>query len=198
MTDYLYETIMRLLPYDKSSWLDRDAMAWCEGCVERLASRIKAKAEAMRTPDYASQGEQGYSTAIMVRNMAEAERVANYDAVNGAGAWARKLAADAKYEAERPEREARWALEAKAIRDREAAKLLAETPEERAKRARREEKERKASEAYSRRYWNREDRKAGREQEKRGSHAFRSGAAAGDSIGIDPQVGTTDKKGLRQ
>ena len=51
MADYLYATVMRLLPYDKSTWLSSDALAWCDGCVERLAERVKEKAEAQRTPD---------------------------------------------------------------------------------------------------------------------------------------------------
>jgi hypothetical protein len=83
MGDYLYATIMRLLPYDKTSRLSADAIAWCEGCVARLSERIAAKAEAMRTPDYAAQGEAGYCTAIAVRDMAAAEEIGNYEAEHG-------------------------------------------------------------------------------------------------------------------
>lgn len=69
--------------------------------------------------------------------MAAKEEAGNYDVINGAGAWARKLARAAEYEATRAEREARWALEAQEAEQRAAAKLLAETPEQKAKRLRR-------------------------------------------------------------
>jgi uncharacterized protein DUF2786 len=184
MTDYLYATIMRLLPYDKSTWLTAEALAWCDGCVDRLIVRIEAKAAAMRAPDYAAQGEHGYTTAIMVRSMAESERIANYDAVNGKDAWANKVARDAEYERTRPEREARWALEARQRQEAEAAKLLAETPEQKAKRLKAEEKEARASE----RYWAREDRKTERAEAKLNSHAYRSGKAVAETIGLDSQL----------
>jgi len=193
MGDYLYATIMRLLPYDKSSWLSSDAIAWCDGCVERLAERIKEKAEAQRTPDYAAQGEAGYSTALAIRSMAEAEDIGNYDAEHGKGAWARKLERDAKYAedsklwvAEQQERATRMELEL-------AARLAAETPQERAKREKAEARERKRREEYSERYWDRQDRKAWKESHRRSSDAFKSGVKAGGSIGIDAQVGAGSK-----
>jgi hypothetical protein len=188
MTDYLYGTIMRLLPYDKSTRLSSDAMAWCDGCVDRLTERVAAKARALRTPDYAAQGEAGYATAIMVRGMAEAEEAANHDAIHGKGAWVKKTAIEAEYERTWPEREARWAAEAKALRDKEAAKLLAETPAEKKQREAKERRERRESEAYSRRYWAREDRREERAEARRSSDAYKSGAATGAAIGLDGQV----------
>ena len=197
MTDYLYGTIMRLLPYDKSTWLTADALAWCDGCVDRLIERIDAKTRDMRTPDYAAQGEQGYCTAIAVRNMAEAENIANYDAINGKGAWAKKLQREADYEAGRAVREAQWALEAKQRREAEEAKLLAETPEDKAKRLKREAKEAKESAAYSRRYWAREDRRAERADAKLNSYAYQSGKRVAESIGLDSQLANgAERKGL--
>ena len=98
-----------MIPYDKTTWLSADALAWCDGIVDRLLERIAAKAEAQRTPDYAAQGETAYCTAIAVRNMAESERIANYDAQNGKGAWAKKVARDAAWEADAPARRARRA-----------------------------------------------------------------------------------------
>ena len=189
MGDYLYATVMRLLPYDKSSWLSADALAWCDGCVERLAERIAARAEAMRTPDYASQGEAGYSTALAMRSMAEAEEAGNYDAEHGAGSWARKLARDAKYaedmkvwDAGREERLARAAAE-------NDARLAAETPSERAKRVKAEERQAAKDAEWARKYWDRQYEKSRRDEARRSSSAYRSGRAAGGSIGIDQQVG---------
>jgi hypothetical protein len=197
MTDYLYGTIMRLLPYDKSTWLSSEALMWCDGCVDRLIERINAKAQEMRTPDYATQGEQGYCTALAISNMAEKERIANYDAVNGPGAWAKKLARDAAWEAGRDERMVRWALEAKENETREAAKLLAETPADRARREREEAKAAEKSAKWNARYWARQEKAEQRESGKRASHAYQSGRAKGGSIGLDTQLGTTQTPVLR-
>jgi hypothetical protein len=195
MGDYLYATVMRLLPYDKSTWLSADALAWCDGCVERLAERIAAKAEAQRTPDYATQGEAGYSTALAMRSMAEAEAAGNYDAEHGAGAWAKKLARDAKYAEDckiwEAEREERRKLEAELA----AKRLAAETPEERAKREKAEARQAAKDAEWARKYWEREDKKADRDAARRSSGAFRAGRSAGGSIGIDPQVGAGKDNG---
>ena len=196
MTDYLYGTIMRLLPYDKSTWLSKEAMLWCDGCVDRLIERIEAKTQELRTPDYAAQGEQGYCTAIAVRDMAKAEEAANYDAINGTGAWARKLQRQAEYETGRAEREARWALEAQQREAERQAKLLAETPADKARRLKAEEKERRANEAYSRRYWARADRQAEREEARHSHHAYRSGRSTAEGIGLDSQLKSTTIKNL--
>ena len=184
-----------MIPYDKTTWLSADALAWCDGIVDRLLERIAAKAEAQRTPDYAAQGETAYCTAIAVRNMAESERIANYDAQNGKGAWAKKVARDAAWEADAPARRARYTLEAQQSREAEAAKLLAETPADRERRLKAEAKAEKASEAWSRKYWARADReaaheqrKADREAAKKSSGAYRSGRAVAETIGLDSQL----------
>jgi hypothetical protein len=187
MGDYLYATIMRLLPHDKSSWLSADAIAWCDGCVERLTERIKAKAEAARTPDYATQGETGYCTALAVKSMVEREAQGNYEAEHGIGSWAKKLEREAVYAVY-------WSAEAVALREAEAAKklavkLAAETPAEKKTREREEARAEKRNQAYSERYWDRADRRQEREARKRSSSAFQSGRAVGGSIGIDGQVG---------
>jgi hypothetical protein len=189
MGDYLYATVMRLLPYDKSSWLSSDALAWCDGCVERLAERIAAKAEDQRAPDYAKQGEAGYSVAMAVRSMAEREAVGNYDAEHGAGAWARKLACDAEWESRLASMRERDAERAAAAEAEHAAKLAAETPAERAKREKSEARDAAKAEERSRKYWEREYARSRNESYRRSSDAFRSGRAVGGSIGIDAQVG---------
>jgi hypothetical protein len=188
MSDYLYATIMRLIPYDKTTWLSAEALAWCDGVTDRLIERIAAKAEAQRTPDYATQGEQGYCTAIAIRNLAESERIANYDAEYGAGAWAKKVARDAEWEADAPARRARYALEAQQARDAMAARLLAETPADRERRLKAEAKAEKARETWYRRYQAREDAKAARAAAKKSSGAYRTGRAVAETIGLDSQL----------
>lgn len=192
MVDYLMDTIERLLPYPQAERLSRSANSWREGCSDRLIERIQEKAEAMKTADYATQGEAAYSTAIAIRNVATAEEVGNYDHINGAGAWARKLAREAEYEAGRPEREARWAAqreerEKKEIAELEA-KLLNETPEEKKKRLKKEEKAAEASRRYSERYWDRQERKEERESARRDHTAYASGSRTAEKIGLDAQL----------
>jgi hypothetical protein len=72
--------------------------------------------------------------------------------------------------------------------DLELQMLKSETPEQKAKRLKAEAKEAKASEAYSRRYWDREDRKAEREAARRDHSAYRSGAQTAEKIGLDAQL----------
>ena len=193
MGDYLYATVMRLLPYDKSSWLSADALAWCDGCVERLAERIAAKAEEQRTPDYAKQGEVAYSTALAVRSMAESEAIGNYEADYGKGSWAKKLERDraweARMEAVAKDREVAMAREKAEF----AAKRSAETPVERKKREKQEARDAAKHAEWSRKYWERQDRKERAEARRRLSGAFKAGRQAGGSIGIDGQVGAGAK-----
>lgn len=184
MVDYLMDTIERLLPYPQQERLSREANLWREGCADRLSERITAKAEVMRTPDYAKQGEAVYCTAIAVRDMAKAEEAGNYDAMYGQGAWARKLASQAKWDVEweagRAEREARRRLEA----EREAQKLLAETPAQKAARQRREAAEARRSNTY----WNREYAKQDKRDARKDTEAYRRGHAKANDIGLDSQL----------
>jgi hypothetical protein len=193
MFDYLYATVMRLLPYDKTTWFSKDAIAWCDGCVDRLAIRIAAKAEAMRTPDYAAQGETGYTTAIQVADLVNREAAANYDFRNGEGAWAKKLA-------RQTESDTYWSAEAMAEREVARAAALAakralETPEQKSKRERAEAKEATKDAKWRERYWERQERKEEREAARKASSAYRSGSVAGQSIGLDSQVSEGQRQG---
>jgi hypothetical protein len=195
MVDYLLDTIERLLPYPQNERLSRNANLWREGCADRLVERVKAKAEAMKTADYATQGEKAYTTAIQVADLARKEAAGNYDHQYGAGAWAKKLAREA-------EAEKYWSDEAVAerqrIRDAElAAKRALETPAQKAKREREEAKEARRNERFSESYWRRQDREDERREARLNSGAYRAGRAKGDDIGLDGQVSAgTPKKGL--
>jgi hypothetical protein len=161
--------------------------------VVRKIERIKAKAEEMRTPDYARQGEAGYTTALAIRDLVQKEEAGNYDALYGAGAWASKLAREAAWNAEweagRAEREARHRLEA----EQAAQKLLAETPAQKAARERREAAEARKSE----RYWEAYERKAERAEMRRSHHAYAAGQRTAEDIGLDGQISAgADRKGL--
>lgn len=188
MTDYLIETIERLLPYKGKERLSRSAVSWREGCADRLIDRIQAKAEEMRKADYATQGEVAYTTALAISNLASTEAAGNYDFLNGKGAWAAKLAREAawkaQHEAGRAQREARDAKEIAELQ----AKLLAETPQQKAKRLKAEAKAADRQARYSERYWARQDAKDERQSRKRDHAAYDSGASTGAKIGLDSQT----------
>jgi hypothetical protein len=189
MVDYLLDTIERLIPYQGTQKVCREAVLWREGCADRLIERVKAKAEEMRTPDYAKQGEQGYCTALAMRDMVAKEEAGNYDAIYGAGAWARDAEYDAQWEAGRAEREQRYALEAKQAEQ----KLLAESDAERKARLKREAAEARRSE----RYWDAHDRKTSRQEARRNTAAYADGARTAETIRLDSQVSAgAEKKGL--
>lgn len=203
MVDYLFSTIERLLPEEYAALGRRstEASLWREGCAERLGERIREKAEAMRKADYATQGEAGYSNAIAIRNMAAAEEAGNYDVLYGKGAWARKLKSEADWEAGREAREARWELEATQRQEREAkelaeleAKLALETPDQKARRLRKEAQADARHARANNRYWDAQDRKDDRERERRSSGAFHAGRRTAEKVGLDSQVGAGSKR----
>jgi hypothetical protein len=191
MVDYLFETIERLLeipfPNNKDR-LSRAAISWRMGVAERLRERIKHKYEEMRQADYATQGEQVYSTALAVRRVDEAEEIANYDFRYGQGAW---LAAQ--------ERSKRWEIEYKEKADREAAEhaalLASETPVQKARREAEERKQAEKDAKASERYW----RRYQREQEAREARidytAVAAGRKVGDTISLNGQLKTSTEKG---
>jgi hypothetical protein len=79
--------------------------------------------------------------------------------------------------------------------------LLAETPEQKAKRLKAEAKAERASYTYSQRYWDRADRRAERAdrraeraEAKLNSHAYQSGKRTGDAIGLDSQLKAGQKQ----
>jgi hypothetical protein len=196
MGEYLIDTINRLLPYQASEHMSKSAHSWREGCVDRLAERIRAKFEAMKQEDSAHDSEGSVAapgTALVVRSIFEQEEIANYDARYGAGAWVRHKQREVELEqwyAEAPKREA----ERMRIAQEKRAELLAkETPEERKVRKAQEAKEtakRAREEArFNERYWKDQERAANRIDRS----AYRAGAEAGNKIGLNTQVGAGSK-----
>jgi hypothetical protein len=74
-------------------------------------------------------------------------------------------------------------------REAEEARRKSETPEQR---ARREEREERESAAWRERYRRQEEREAAR----RSSPSYRAGRVAGDKVGLDTQVGHTERRRL--
>lgn len=187
MVDYLFETIERLLPseYATLGRRSQEASLWREGCAERLAERISAKAEAMRRADYATQGEAAYTTAIQVADLSQKEDVANYDFRYGAGAWARRAAREAEYEAGREERTKQWELAEQKNEEARLAAIAAETDAQRRQREAREAAEQRRNE----RYWDSQWRQGRAKDARKETTAYASGRKTAEKIGLDGQLG---------
>ena len=86
MYEYLADTLEALMPYPQTERLSRSAISWREGAAERLAERIRAKADQMRNPEKHGKTETK-STGLVLRTLAQAEYRSNYDACCGEGAY---------------------------------------------------------------------------------------------------------------
>lgn len=180
MVDYLFETIERLLPYENKDRLSRSAISWRQGCADRLKHRLWNKYQEMRKADYATQGEEGYTTALALVRVDKAEEIANYDFRFGKGAWAQKEENNRIYEEGRAAREAKK-LEAQKQKELELAN---ETPAQRRAREIEEAKEARANQ----RYWNKYAREQQEKANRVDQHAYARGAEVGSSISLDSQL----------
>lgn len=182
MYNYLIDTIEAILPFENRDRLSNDAHIWRRGCTDRLCERIKEKAESLKTQSdsVASAAPVGSAgCAITLRSVAEKEYQANYDARYGEGAWARSKANEAKWASQEYQQEQQRRYELREAEQR--AKLLAETP---AQRAKREAKEAREAERREQR-WAREDEK---EASKRSGRAYWQGRDRAESINLDSQL----------
>lgn len=182
MGEYLTDTIEQLIPYPNTERLSKSAISWREGCAERLVERIQEKAERMKKEGVKVDGVQ--STALAVRDMVQAEYAANYDSAYGKGAYARKLQASADWEANRLEREAKWALETK----KEEERLATLTPAQRRKEDERSDRE-------DARWRQRCYRDQQREASRLDHSAYRAGRSKANDINLDDQLKSSASAG---
>jgi hypothetical protein len=186
MAEYLIATIARLNPYNtQRERMSRSAMSWRAGCADRLAERIREQAAQSVKKSTAPAD----STALTLRNVADREYAANYDARYGKGAWADKQKDDAEWEAGAEQRR-KEQIEKQAKAQQEwIAYLLKESPQQKKQREREEEKERlkeeRANLRYRRSYWN----ERARESSKIDRSAYEAGSKAGSNINISRQAG---------
>lgn len=180
-----------------SSW----AVAFREGIADSVMQKVRQRRrgqqeEEQRKADEAKERAEragiSVATALTIKGVKDAEEIANYDFLNGAGAWAKR-------EAQRAENQKRWAE----IRAQEAAEEAAAeaahaawakaNPEEAAKKA---EKERKAARKKEERrsYGGGFRYSAGpnKEEQRKESSAYWSGRDAGKSVSIDPQTSSRE------
>ena len=180
-----------------SSW----AVAFREGIADSVMQKVRQRRrgqqeEEQRKADEAKERAEragiSVATALTIKGVKDAEEIANYDFLNGAGAWAKR-------EAQRAESQKRWAE----IRAQEAAEEAAAeaendawakaNPEEADKKA---EKERKAARKKEERrsYGGGFRYSAGpsKEEQRKESSAYWSGRDAGKSVSIDPQTSSRE------
>ncbi len=211
MALYLVGTINRLceekfLTTNYFKLTSADAMGYREGIADRVIEKIverrgdviKKEAAARRKAELeAAAAGISLATAVTVTGVTESEKIANYDFIHGAGAWARRQSRIA-------EREANWEKErvaqAKAEKAAEAAyaRWAAANPEEAAKEARKQAAKeraadrRRANYSYRGRYSFRETK----EDLRRASPTYHDGFRKGDEVSIDPQVDKSQHRSL--
>jgi len=206
MFDYLCVTIERLVPIEGNAQrLSRSAMSWKEGCGDRLQTRLvdrrydNEREQAEQAAEQRSQQEaMGHAagTAIAIVTLADfsaKEQDANYEVMYNLepGTLALRRAEWDDGKEERRANAARLQAEAQAALD-------SMTPKERERHERqlREEQARQEREWHKQR--ERDQARQEREAAKRDWTAYRAGAAAGDNIGLDPQIsrGSSATKGV--
>lgn len=177
-----------------SSW----AVAFREGIADSVMQKVRQrrydrdkeeKIKADEAAEKAARAGISVATALTIAGVKEAEKIANYDFLHGAGAWARRVARE-------EENEKRWAeIRAEEAREEAAAEAAhaawaKANPEEAAKRA---EKERKAArKKEERQRWSgggfRSYAGPTKEEQRKESSAYWAGRDAGKSVSIDPQA----------
>lgn len=210
MAEYLQQTIERLtrdkVNNDPKEFFTRWAMSYREGLADSIVYKIyerrkhvlaeelrRSKEAEKQAADLATKGE-STATALTLADVRKSEEQANYDFLHGEGAWAKRKAQQAKWEADYAKREREE--EAQRAKDEAAyTAWAAANPDE----ARQQEEERKKEEEAERK---RDERNARRrtgnyrgytqsaKEARRDSGAFAAGREAGRKVSIDPQTGT--------
>lgn len=176
-----------------SSW----AIAFREGIADAVMQKVRQRRrgqqeEEQRKLDEAAEraARAGISvaTALTIKGVKEAEEIANYDFLHGAGAWARK-------EALREEAEKSWAdrraeqARAEAEAERVYAEWALAHPEEAAKEAEKQRRlERQKERKRNRSGGGFRYRQESKAEQRRDSSAYWSGHDVGKTVSIDPQT----------
>lgn len=194
MGEYIEDTMERLVTveggFTNQERLSRSAISWKSGCAERIAERLMERFQMMQSP--ATNAPDTGCTSIALRDVVAMEYEANYDARYGrVGAYKQNLIQEAEWQERQAERQAKAEADRIQAEKDWAAYLLTESPAEKKKREKKEQKERIANA----RYWERQDRKyenqQWREASKVDSEAVERGRRAGNKVGLDTQVPET-------
>lgn len=195
MGEYLEQTLSRLCPYKPGRDSSKSWNSWKEGCAARLAERLNEKLRQMmrETREKAEQAAASNTcTAISLVDVMVREDDMNYREEYGEEAYQRRLCfrnhADGEWVegCENCENRKKWA-EQDAER---AAKLPPAKEETEAQKRKREDREARRSAKW----WERYQQRQAREWAKKDQTAFKQGAEAGETIGLNAQVGTSEQK----
>lgn len=186
MAEYLQTTIERLAREkagDGSKYFIRSMIAYREGMADRLTERLEEARraaeheEAAKARERAAQGDTSMALVVL-DDVRMREHAANYDHINGAGAWDRKEAKDKSNE------------EALARASEEYRQWVKDHPEEAAKQ---EAEWAKTSEKYSKRQYR--ERAATDRERRMSTNEYFEGRDRADTISLDRQVGEGGKAG---
>lgn len=197
MCQYLEQTMDRLvrerLPNTPSDWWGSWAVAYREGMADEVVKKIRerrrqvlaeeqVKAAAAREAELEkTKGMESTGTSVTLSSVKKDEEQANYDFLNGDGAYAKKLA-----------QRARWAQEQKEA-DEAYTKWAKANPEE----ARKQEEQRR-KDSRRRTSWNAGTGSGGRDRASdKHSGAYWAGREKGESISIDQQMGDRSPRRLK-
>ena len=205
MADYLQDAIERMardyVGNDAKKFFIPDAIAFREGMASRIVMRLEEKrredVEEQERMKKEAQDRGDGSSLVITTDVISAEEEANYDYLNGEGAWARKVAAEAESQRKYYERlaaaeearkiQAEWdkahpveAAERDAKAAAEWAAYVKSQPKYRPSRASSMPRERSAT-----------DR-----ERRQSSTGYYDGSAAGSKVSLDKQVGSKGNGGL--
>ncbi len=216
MADYLEDVTNRFVRenYDKSQYFSADAHAYRHGMIDRLIERVKERrAEEEREREIAKREQEarqrhpGAATEnaiVLISDVAEAEKAANYDYLNGEGAWDAMQARIRAREEEarlRAEQRRQWELDNAeehaaniAKREAEYEKLMAQWR----KQNERNEKaaERRRQERINRYGYDPEDYKS-RKETVQDNPAYYQGRRDGENVSLNDQIDEQKRKGIR-
>lgn len=187
MGAYLCDSIERLLPFQGVERNSREAVSWRKGAADRIIDRLRVNIEKMKSKS--RKDAPAGSTALVLADVFQRERIANYDARRGEGAWARRQARQVEWDQQRAQAEQERAEERRLANEEWQRRLEAETPKEREARLRRQEKENEKLRAKHYRDMRTYDRQQWREDSKTDWHSYNQGREAGKGISLSKQAG---------
>lgn len=204
--DYLTDTMDRLLPWQGMAKRGKDALAWLDGCSERLCDRLYDRRNAQvreRERAAAANTEQGL---VLLSDTFTGEQDDNLDFLYGRPVGTTR----SQKAAQMAERDRLRAVEQDLIakganpedvwylaRGYDVPARTPDTPvvtETEAERRRREEREARERARHQERWHKRMQA----EQARRDNPAFRQGESAGQTIGLDQQVSDADHPSRRR
>lgn len=212
MASYLEQAVERILReemeaynYGSNMLYSKWAMSFREGAVANLVERIQEerdraeeerakKAKAEKTRAAHPSAAPSTSTALTLTDYTKSEEIGNYDARYGEGAWARKLANDAKWMAEYKAESERYNLDLRM--DKEGMECLEIFhPKLFAKIKEAERREHEKNEAR----WERESRRSrsGPREKSVDYRAYEAGRERANEISLNQQIGSETRKRIK-